>query len=434
MKKRYAICGLSCRGIYHFLMPILGKNHEGGPNFDGTSELVAILDIDKNRVEGYCRKMDIDIPFYFPKDFNMMIREQKPDVILVVSQDYSHCEYIVKGLLADCDVIVEKPMVISQKQIQKVVAAEKKSGKKIRVAFNYRYTPTHQKLKRMIQSGMLGRITNVEFTYNLDTFHGASYFYRWNRSRANSGGLCIHKCSHHFDLVNWWLDDDPVEVYAYGALNYYGENGALRPRGKNGKPLSRIEEKNNCPYFKKHYAGKVDPDENPTTGWDALKLPYDIQYPPEKKRYIYDNEIDIEDTYSALVKYSRGASMAYSCNFSTPWEGYVLGINGTKGRIQIEHHSNPDPTGKTDEAAENGEIVFYPLFGGKEIINIPPVTGGHGGADFRIQQDLFGKPSPESKELSLVAGSHAGGTSVAIGEAVWRSIKDRKPVAIPKFK
>jgi hypothetical protein len=233
--------------------------------------------------------------------------------------------------------------------------------------------------------------------------------------------------------VNWFIDDEPVEVYAYGALNYYGPKGALRPLGKGGKLLSSVEEKKNCPYFRKHYAGKIDPDEVPDPGWNGYNLPYDVQYPPEIKRYIYDKAIDIEDTYSALVKYRKGASMSYSCNFSTPWEGYILGINGTKGRIEIIHHSNPDPTGKTDSAAKKGEIIFYPLFGGKKIIEIPTVAGGHGGADFNIQQDLFGKPSRESKELSLVAGSRAGGYSVAIGEAVWRSIKSRKPVAIRKI-
>ena len=433
MKTRYAICGLSLRGVYHFLLPILGKNHPGGPNFNKNSELVAILDIDRKRVKEFCRKAEVDVPFYLPKDFHAMIRDQKPDVILVVSQDYSHCEYTVKGLLAGCDVIVEKPMVISQDQIRKVIAAEKKSGKRVRVAFNMRYTPTHQKLKRMIQSGILGEITNVEFTYNLDTFHGASYFYRWNRSRAKSGGLCIHKCTHHFDFINWVLDDDPVEVYAHGALNYYGPKGALRPM-KNGKPLSSTEEKRNCPYFKKHYAEKIDPENNPNTGWDLYELSSDVQYPPNKKRYIYDKEVDIEDTYSALVKYRRGTSMSYSCNFSTPWEGYLLGINGTKGRIEIAHHSHPDPTGNTETADEKNEIVFYPLFGGKQVVVIPAVAGAHGGADFQIQQDLFGKPSRASKELALVAGSRAGGYAVAIGEAVWRSAKSGKPIRIQKLK
>lgn len=434
MKTRYAICGLSCRGIYHFVLPLLGKNHAGGPNFNETSELVAVLDIDERRVRSFYEKAGIQLPFYLPADFARMVAETRPDVILVVSQDYSHAEYIVKGLRAGCDVIVEKPMVINGEQVRAVQAAERETGKRVRVAFNYRYTPTHRTLKRMITEGKLGRITNVEFTYNLDTFHGASYFYRWNRERARTGGLCIHKCTHHFDLINWFLGDTPVEVFAYGALNYYGAKGAHRPHDTKGNPLPPIEERENCPYFKKHYLGKCKPEDvAPVTGWDSYNLPYDVQYPPEQRRYIYDSAIDIEDTYSALVRFQSGASMSYSCNFSTPWEGYVLGINGTEGRVELSHHSNPDPTGKTAEAEEKSVIVFYPLFGGKQVIEIPPVLGGHGGADFSIQSDLFGTPSPESVELKLVAGSTEGAASVAIGEAVWRSIKERRPITVAEL-
>jgi predicted dehydrogenase len=432
--KTYAICGLSVRGIYHFVLPLLGKNHNGGPNFNETSELVGILDMDEKRVGEFCRKVEINVPFYLPKDFKKMIREQKPDVILVATQDHSHCEYIVKGLLSGCDVIVEKPMVINCRQIRQVQEAERKSGRKVKVAFNYRYTPTHKSLKRMILDGKLGRITNVEFTYNLDSWHGSSYFYRWNRERANSGGLSIHKCCHHFDLINWWLGDAPEKVFAFGALNYYGKGGVLRPRDAQGHPLSAADEKRNCPVFKKHYTGKADPESNEiVTGWDTYTLPYDVQYPTDKRRYIYDDVIDIEDTYSVSARYRNGASLSYSCNFCTPWEGYILGINGTKGRVEIVHHSNPDPTGQSAPAEDKGLITYYPLFGGRELIEIPPVSGGHGGADFTIQRDLFDKVSKESQELNLVAGSAEGAISVAMGEAVWRSIASGRPVNVTQL-
>jgi predicted dehydrogenase len=428
-KTRYALCGLSTRGIYHFALPLLGLNREGGPNFDAHSELVGIIDLDLERVAAFLGKIGRSIPSYRPEEFARMIAETRPDVVLVATPDYSHAEYIVQGLLAGCDVIAEKPMVINCEQVRQVQAAEKKSGRTLRVAFNYRYTPTHQRLKRMIVGGELGRITNVEFTYNLDTWHGSSYFYRWNRERAKSGGLCMHKCCHHFDLINWWLGDMPEEVFAFGARNYYGPNGALRPLDAQGFPLGPAEEKRNCPVFRKHYADKTDPASNDiSTGWDEFGLPYDIQYPPEQRRYIYDDAIDIEDTYSAVVRYRTGTSLSYSCNFCTPWEGYVLGINGTKGRVEIVNRTDPDPTGKTNPAAKTGLITFYPLFGGKQLIEIPPVAGGHGGADFTIQRDLFDQASNTSRELNLVAGSAEGASSVAISEAVWRSIAAKRLV------
>jgi predicted dehydrogenase len=361
-----------------------------------------------------------------------MLKEAKPDVLIAVGPDGTHCGHAVAGLEAGCDVIVEKPMVIDCEQVRRLQTAEKRSGRKVRVAFNYRYTPTHKTLKRMIQDGKLGRIVNVEFTYNLDTWHGSSYFYRWNRDRRVSGGLNIHKCCHHFDLINWFLDDAPVEVFSFGGLNYYGPDGVLRPRDGQGRPLSPADEKRRCPIFQKFYAGKWSPESNAIgTGWDTFELPMDVQYPPEKPRYIYDDEIVIEDTYNAVVRYERGATMSYACNFCTPWEGYALGLNGTAGRVEIVHRSDPDPTGKTNPAPETGQIVFYPLFGGKEIIEVPPVAGGHGGADFRIQSDLIDGPCAESEELRLVAGSRAGAHAVAIGEAVARSIRSHQPVSLP---
>jgi len=61
------------------------------------------------------------------------------------------------------------------------------------------------------------------------------------------------------------------------------------------------------------------------------------------------------------------------------------------------------------------------------------VAGGHGGADFAIQNDLFNGASPESQELELVAGSQSGAYAIAMGEAVWRSIQSGKPVNIGKL-
>lgn len=433
-KTRYALCGLSTRAIYHFVRPILGQNWNDGPNFNDRAELVGILDIDRVRVTTFLKKIGITVPYYDAKAIRQMLKETKPDVLLVAGPDYTHCDQIVAGLEGGCDVIVEKPMVINCEQVRRVQAAEKRTGNRVRVAFNYRYTPAHQILKRMIQAGKLGKIINVEFTYNLDAWHGSSYFYRWNRDRKLSGGLNIHKCCHHFDLINWFLDDAPAEVFAFGKLSYYGPKGLLRPRNRQGKPYSPTEEKRRCPIFQKYYADQITPEQNDIrTGWDKFVLPYDTQYPPDKSRYIYDKEIQIEDNYNAVVRYQNGAAMSYSCNFCTPWEGYILGINGTAGRAELVKRSDSNPTGKTNAAAPMSSIDYYPLFGSKQIIDVPNVAGGHGGADFVIQRDLFGGVSKTSKELKLVAGSQDGASSVAIGEAVMRSIQTGKPIAIDRL-
>jgi len=425
-KTRYAICGLSARAIYHFVLPLLGKSNTA-EDFSGETEIVGILDLDRERVEEFCQKFALTIPWFSPEDgAEMMIRHTKPDVLIVAGPDYSHCEHILAGLEQDLRVISEKPVVINCQQMRQVMKAEKKSQGSLQVTHNYRYADTSRRIKRLLLQGRVGRITNVEFVYNLDTRHGASYFYRWNRVRANSGGLSVHKSVHHMDFINWLVGSSPESVFAYGALNYYGPHGAHRPRDPDGETLTLIETRQRCPYFQQHYGSDgVSPDKPVTPGWDQLKLPYKAQY--AKDRYIYDEEIDIEDTYSAVIRYRSGVSMSYSCNFSTPWEGYTLAINGTKGRLEASHHSNPDPTGLTPAPAEEDRIVLMPLFGGREEIRVPLAEGGHGGADPLIRRDLFLSPSAESLELRLPCNSYDGALAVAAGEAIWRSAKDGRP-------
>ena len=77
-------------------------------------------------------------------------------------------------------------------------------------------------------SGVIGDVLSVDFHWLLDTVHGADYFRRWHANKANSGGLMVHKASHHFDLMNWWLSAVPVSVMANGKREFYTPRMAKR--------------------------------------------------------------------------------------------------------------------------------------------------------------------------------------------------------------
>ena len=426
--KTYAICGISNRAVGQFILPLAGNSKlpEYG-DFSQYGKVVAILDADRERVETFNRNQGTSFPFFAPHEFDKMIAETNPDVIIVTCHDVMHAEYIIRGLQYDRDVITEKPMVISGRQAQAVMDAEKKSKGSVRVAFNYRYMPAHKRIKRMILDGMLGKITNVEFNYMLDTYHGASYFWRWNRDREQSGGLTITKACHHFDLVNWWLNDLPESVFAFGARNYFGPGGAYDPNPKNGK-LPAAEQKAACPYWQRWNERGLQAlqDDHLKAHQAAFSLPTKVQYPNEI--YIYDQDIKIEDTYSAVVRYRNGASMAYSLNASAPWEGYNLAINGTKGRIETTHYTAPSRC--PFPVSDRQTITWLPLFGERQILDTRHVEGGHGGGDQVMKWDMFVSPSKESEELEIYAGSEAGAHAVAVGEAVWRSVAEKRQIEI----
>ena len=434
---RYAICGLSTRAVGNFLLPLLGRpSNYSDRDFSSLGEVVGVLDADLGRVGAMNRKCGTKIPAYGAADLRVMIDETKPDVLLVATPDAVHGEAIVAGLEAGLDVVAEKPMVASAEQARKVLEAEAKSVGRVRVAFNYRYGPFMRAARRFIRDGKLGRIANIDFNYFVDTQHGSSYFFRWNRERKNSGGLCIHKGCHHFDLAAWLIGDRPERVFAFGRRNFYGPDGWLRPRDEHGNPLPGVEERVRCPYDQRHWSKRFAPTQNPGTGWDPLDLPYDHQYPADKARYIYDGVIDSEDTYSAMVAYRGGASLAYSCVFSAPFSGYRLGITGSKGRLEVNVITQTFAEEEVFEAyPKQREIVFYPIFGGRQPLAVVTSQGGHGGADPLLQQDLFGRGVRDEAvaDLDTVSTALDGAMAVATGEAVWRSIQDGRPYSISEL-
>jgi hypothetical protein len=99
------------------------------------------------------------------------------------------------------------------------------------VTFNYRYAPAYTRFRQLVMEGAVGQPLAVDFSWMLDTSHGADYFRRWHREKENSGGLLVHKATHHFDLVNWWIDSYPQHVFAMGDLLFYGRDNA-KARGQ----------------------------------------------------------------------------------------------------------------------------------------------------------------------------------------------------------
>jgi len=310
------------------------------------------------------------------------------------------------------NVITEKPMVTEAVDCQSVLDAEKRHGRNITVGFNYRYAPKHEKIKQIVASGEIGKVTSVDFSWYLDTTHGADYFRRWHRLKSGGGSLWVHKATHHFDLINWWLAADPVEVTAYGALNIYGKNGTFRSTN-----CRQCPHKSQCQFY-----------------WDITKdtrltkLYSECESADGYNRdgCVYKNDIDIYDTMSAIVKYSNGASMSYSLNAAMPIEGYRLAFNGTKGRLEVRDFER-----QPWEVARQSTAFLTKNFGKHEELDMPQTEGGHSGGDDRLRDVIF-KNVPVSDHLRLPS-ARAGAMSCLTGIAARTSIEQSRPVRIAEL-
>ena len=431
-KRRYAVCGVSGRAIGMWIPPLC-------TTFKDKCELVALLDIDPLRFE-VCNKQVPEtkgIPTYLPDQFEKMLEETKPDALIVVCKDCFHVEYILKGLAHDLDVITEKPMTTNMEDAKKVCDAEKKSKGTVICTFNYRYNPQHRLIRELVLAGRVGRVTHVDLTWYIDICHGSSYFNRWNRMRENSGGLTIHKASHHFDLVNWWIGSpDPQLIHAFGALNHYGPNGPFNPSKKDGRHCSECKERRNCAYKarweNRASAIKIVDDHLSSFAEDLGVLYTPSMYRPDM--CIFDSEINIHDTVVADVKYNNGILLNYSANFSTPYEGYRLAINGTHGRIEAEEWGGMGATGFPCPRQTEHYVDVYPIFETRERHWVKPGVGGHGGGDSVIIEDVFLGEDPDRK-YDILAHSRDGLRAITIGDAVYKSIMTGQIIDVaPLFK
>ena len=211
-------------------------------NYADILEFVGLCDINPGRLEYALKYMEVSCPTY--TDFEKMIAETKPDLVIVTTKDSTHHEFIIKGLDLGCDVLTEKPLTTDEVKCQQIIDAERRSNKNLIVGFNYRWSPYTTKIKELLQKESVGKVTSVDFQWYLNTYHGASYFRRWHGLRQAGGTLWVHKATHHFDLLNWLIDSDPEEVFAYGELEHYGENGPFR-----GENCRVCEHKDKCAFY-----------------------------------------------------------------------------------------------------------------------------------------------------------------------------------------
>ena len=386
--------------------------------FAANNELVAVCDVNQGRLDVAARFVapnGAKPKKYLAADFDKMLQELKPDCVIVTCPDGFHHDYIVRSLDAGCDVLTEKPLTTTPEKAQQIVDACKRNNKHLRVLFNYRYSPPRTQVKDLLMSNAIGDIMSVDFHWMLNTLHGADYFRRWHSNKDISGGLMIHKATHHFDLVNWWLGSEPEIVLANGKREFYTPKMARRMGLESSHERCRTcPEKAKCTFY-------LDIESDPN--FKALYLDnekYDSYY---RDRCVFRPEISIEDTMNVIVKYKTGATLSYSLNAFNAWEGYTIAFNGTKGRL--EHsivEGGATSAGAANYQNEDRDLVttrVIPLRGRPEEIKPWTGEGGHGGGDDVMLAEVFGTAEPD-KYLRR-ADERAGLYSCLIGASANKS-------------
>jgi len=405
MKKTYAIAGASGRALETYAKPLMEE-------FSDVAELTGVCDPNPLRAKYFIETACPGVPYY--ADFDAMLAERRPDVVIVTTVDAYHDKYIVRALDSGCGVITEKPMTIDDARCNAILEAERRNDRKIRVTFNARYSPLARRVRELLLGGVIGEvgdIYHVNMEWLLDRSHGADYFRRWHREKKNSGGLLVHKATHHFDMINWWIGQTPETVYACGSRKFYGPT-----RENRGVRCLDCRHKCACEFVFK------DADDPKMRGlyFDSEKA--DGYF---RDGCVFSEKIDIEDNMALTVKYREGALLTYSLVAYSPYEGYRVAFTGKGGRMEVQTFASGVNADKPDDV-----IKIFNGDGAAEFL-VPKETGAHGGSDARLLEMLFRPGAPDP--LNQLASSDAGVRSVMIGVCANKSIADGMPHRIGDY-
>jgi predicted dehydrogenase len=398
-KMRVALVGTGVRGAAMYGRQLLR-------GYGDHIDMVGVCDSNPGRLQYARGYIGTRAPAF--TDLRQMLTRTRPEWLIVTTWDWEHHNNIIEGMRHGANIIVEKPITIDEQKAQQILDAQQQFGKQVVVTHNYRYSPHRGKLKELLMQGVIGDITTVEFHWHISHPHMQRYMQRWHGHRERSGSLWVHKSSHHFDLINWWLDSEPEEVFARGELVRFGEKGPFR-----GPKCRTCPHQAECPYY-----------------WDITQDEHLRRMYAENEHhdgYIRDNcvfrtSIDIHEKQAATVRYANGAYLNYSLTAESDYEGFWLAFNGTKGRVEGREGGRP---GRQD----HHEWTLLVRGQQPQVIRAAFEDGGHWGGDPILMDKLFKDPSAPDP-LHQSAGTREGIMAILPGIAARKSVDTGVPVKI----
>lgn len=400
MKTKFIIVGTGNRGLGCFAKGFLGFENKGLPEFPERAELVALVDTNQSRARIAAGEAHIpDIPVY--ASVTEAHKEQPADWAIVTTPDSTHQAVVCEALEAGLNVVVDKPLATSAWHCDLIIETMKRTGRQVVVGHNMRYQDYTLQACRMVRDGLIGDVIMVEAAEVLDYSHGGDYFHRWHSDFSKSMGLMSHKCCHHLDIINWILDDEPVEVAAFGGRSFYRP----RPDLDHGERCSDCRIAAECPHF-------FDMDK-----WDGVRRRLYMGAEKEdgyiRDRCVFSDRHTINDHEVLNVKYSKGTQMSFSLLTFAPIEFNYFFFTGKKGRLELGNDPSRGAPYVRHHTPE-GDVKEIPFERGRG-------EHGHGGADVKLIADILGLPGSEE-----IQKAHPGEArrAVLIADLSARSIAD----------
>lgn len=329
-KLKIAVIGAGDRGFgYAEIAKIRGDQFE----------VVAVAEPIKERREKFAQHHGITQVFH---TWEELLQAKIPcDVLIIATQDREHFHPTMAALEAGYHVLVEKPLSPSFAECIQMVKKAKEKNKLLLLCYVLRYTPFFQKMKQLIDDGIVGDVTHIGIDMDVAYWHQAHSFVRGNwRNCAESSNMLLQKCCHDLDMLTFLHREPPIAVSSFGHLTHFRKENA--PEGAALRCTDNCQVEPDCPFS----AIKIYLSEN--TAWPVSTISTDTSYEARKRaietgpygRCVYHCDNDVVDHQTVNLFYADGMTATIMFSGFTKRLTRQVRILGTKAEIDGDMNAN----------------------------------------------------------------------------------------------
>lgn len=323
-KVTFAILGVGNRGYVYAAQQ---------KNFPDQMEVTAIADTRQRCLDTANEIVHLPENRIFHSDNELLSQPKLAQVMAICTQDAQHKDHAIRAMELGYDLLLEKPIANQIEDIRDIQQAAKRLGRTVVICHVLRFTPFYSRIKELLDSGVVGKVMNVDASECVSNNHMAHAYVRghWRR-KDESSPMILAKCSHDMDLILWLTGKKCVKLNSFGGLDYFkAENcpeGAPE-RCEEGCPVE------DCPYHAvKFYLPRVP--NWPTNIMHPAPTEENILEILRTTRYgkcIFKQDNDVVDHQTVNMLLEDGVTVTFSMTGFHSRTNRTICIGGTEGEI-----------------------------------------------------------------------------------------------------
>lgn len=336
-------------------------------------KIVGVAEQDAVRNGRFARKHSIPAGNRFYNWTDVFEREKFADAVIIATPDQLHAQPCLRALHHGYDVLLEKPIALTEQDCRLILQKAKATGRIVGVCHVLRYSPYFRQLKEIITSGTIGNVVSVQHMEPIGYAHMAHSYVRgnWHNSQKTSP-IVLAKSCHDTDILRWLINEPIEDLQCFGGLRLFTKENA--PAGSTARCTDGCAIESSCPFsaLQIYYRDKKRlyvfdlPEQRKNWNYIILKRLKTTDY----GRCVYDMDNDQPDHLTINMRFGNNITAAFSMEGLTSYEGRCTRIMGTTGDIVGDMETYTITDFKT------GRQTSWSL-----------KTDFHGGGDHRLVQD-----------------------------------------------